>query len=227
MQKSQELSGILLSRVYYKDSDAIYDFLTDSEGRISVYARGVRKKDSKMANFLNLGSVLSLDVKSGKNLAILSSVKSIFLPEGFTYKQLIKLQEILNSSKAICKQGISSKKIYDDLKDVILFFKEFRGDYQHLAFLIKSLSHLGFLSDLRYCSKTQKALVDGQSAFFSNESGICQERQPYSFELNFETLKTLNFLQKAKVKDITKLENSEKYQGELELVLKSLLEEYS
>jgi len=64
--RSDQALGIVLKRVNYGEADRIITFITDSHGKISVMAKGVRKEKSKLAGGIELFSISHLSFIVGK-----------------------------------------------------------------------------------------------------------------------------------------------------------------
>lgn len=66
MSVRYQTKGIVLKRVDYGEADRILTFFTESEGKVSVIAKGVRKPKSKLAGGIELFSVCNLGAIKGK-----------------------------------------------------------------------------------------------------------------------------------------------------------------
>lgn len=64
--KHEQTNGIVLRRINYGEADRIITILTDSHGKITVMARGVRKEKSKLAGGIELFSVSQISFIPGR-----------------------------------------------------------------------------------------------------------------------------------------------------------------
>lgn len=69
--------GIIIKKIDYGEADRILTIFTSGLGKISAIAKGVRKTTSKMGGYLELFNVVDLMLAEGKNLEIVTSVKTI------------------------------------------------------------------------------------------------------------------------------------------------------
>jgi len=73
--KYQKFSGIIINRSIVKDSDRFLTIYTQEDGKISVYARGVRSVKSKRGSQLDLFSHIKFEVFEKNGRLILTSVE--------------------------------------------------------------------------------------------------------------------------------------------------------
>ncbi len=64
--KHEQVLGIVLGRLNYGEADRIITILTDTQGKITVMARGVRKEKSKLAGGIELFSISHISFIPGK-----------------------------------------------------------------------------------------------------------------------------------------------------------------
>ena len=64
--KQISTTGVILSRVNYKEADRILGVITPNYGKVRLMARGVRKIKSKLAGGIELFSISSLNYVNGK-----------------------------------------------------------------------------------------------------------------------------------------------------------------
>ncbi len=84
--KHEQTLGIILKRINYGEADRIITILTNSHGKITVMARGVRKEKSKLAGGVELFSVSQISFIPGKRdigTLVSSRLKT-------HYKQIVK-----------------------------------------------------------------------------------------------------------------------------------------
>ena len=74
--KKYVTSGIILTRINFRDADRIITILTPNYGKLKLIARGVRKIKSKIADSIELFSVSTFTIVQGKKeISILASSK--------------------------------------------------------------------------------------------------------------------------------------------------------
>jgi DNA repair protein RecO (recombination protein O) len=73
--KYQKFSGVIINRHIVKDSDRFLTIYTLEEGKISVYARGVRSIKSKRSSQIDLFSHIKFDIFEKNDHKTLTSVE--------------------------------------------------------------------------------------------------------------------------------------------------------
>lgn len=75
--KYHKLTGVIINRRALKDSDRFLTIYTEEEGKISVYARGIRSIKSKRGSQLDLFSQIKFEVIEQQGRMTLTSVELI------------------------------------------------------------------------------------------------------------------------------------------------------
>lgn len=75
--KYQKFSGIIINRHIVKDADRFLTIYTQEEGKISVYARGVRSVKSKRSSQIDLFSHIKFEIFEKHDHRTLTSVELI------------------------------------------------------------------------------------------------------------------------------------------------------
>jgi DNA repair protein RecO (recombination protein O) len=221
------ITGIILSRTLYKDSDVILNVLTDEEGKVSMLAKGVRKIQSKLKGLLCIGSIHRIDtIKSKGALVIVRGARYVFSPEVYDYEELKVFEKALQLTSHFCQKNQSVQEVFCLLREfIILFEKSKKKDLLSLSYALRTLTGLGFLGDLRYCIQCQEKL-ELKSHFFNKKQGFicfnCLGGTQFS-QVSLAMVKLLAFIQRSSFGDVEQLAVSEKDMEQLWLMVNDII----
>lgn len=196
-----DLHVIVLHKQSYKEHDALVTAFSLEEGKVTLYAKGIHKTQSKLRGFLQLGAILSIEKMSSKgNIPYIQGAKSVFLPEGLSYEDLLIFEEAFILIKQICKQHQKIESVFHLLGAFVSEFQHQKDkDLFFLLFQIQLLTVTGFLGDLRLCTFCRQKFLEQNHYLSVNRGCICSDCAPSFFdglsEVHFNTLKTLVFFQ--------------------------------
>ena len=224
----QQFHGVLLSRVWVKDSDAIVTFFSQEQGKISLYCRGVKKAGSKMGPFLQPGAILIGEtVKTKTSLPLLKSVQGVFQPEIHDYEALTLFQQSLELTKQLCQEDQVIEPVFTLLSKFLPAFCHYKKHQQLLlAFTLKLFSSIGFLGSLKECSTCHTKLEETKHHFSADHGIICSSCGNLEQSIDFDSIKILAFLQSASFEDIEKLRLSESQISSLNLLFKQFRDKH-
>ena len=230
MTSFHNIHGVILKKTLYKDSDAILQILTQEQGKMSFYARGIKKAQSKIGALLQVGNVIELEVIQGKgNMANIKNAKTIFIPEIPHYESLRVFQRSLEITQHICQEAHELPHIFHTLSQFIIEFTHTNSELLSFAYEYKLLKHLGFIGDAKTCSKCHEPLAACEH-FFLPERGIicniCSSEFPYLSKLPLSIIKILIFFQNDSFKNIKKLQISEEEYKVLQFFIITLRKQF-
>lgn len=102
-KEAKNTQGIVLSRTNFGEADRIVTFLTRTDGKVRVIAKGVRKEKSKLAGGIELFSVSDIGYVPGRGeLATLTSSRLITHYNGFL-SDLAKIDFVYAALKLVNK----------------------------------------------------------------------------------------------------------------------------
>lgn len=183
MRKSNEIAceGIVLRVIRYKDSQAIFKFLTPSHGVIQCAVRGMRNKKSNYLgvicnlNYLNLELTRhsNSDIYSLKNAHLISSLANLENYETFKYQcagteMFTKIVNYVEDDYA---------KLFHLLLTFLSYITTVKKNQITIfwRFLIKYYELLGIPFSLNSCSECQRKLSRGIGYSLDNNALICSE----------------------------------------------------
>ena len=151
MSKIRKYSDKLfcLKQIAVGEADAVFIVFSEKEGKISVFAKGIRKIKSKKRGNIIPGFISEVVLYKGQGMPVLleSSLK-----EGFEFlDETQNVSRILFFLKKVLPEAIPEPEIFGEIQDLVK--KEKLDFYAVNKFRIRVLQMLGFLQDLRVCSK--------------------------------------------------------------------------
>lgn len=225
--KYNSINGIILSKTLYKDSNVIFNVLTKEEGRVSLLAKGVRKIQSKLKGLLYIGSIHKIDIINSKgDLAIIRGAKNIFIPEIDDYEELKIFEKALQITSHFCQKDQYVQEIFFLLQEFIILFEKITNKpLLYTSYILKLLTELGFLGDLRYCIQCQEKLEE-KDHYFNTKNGFicinCIEEKHFK-KMSFESIKLIAFLQRSPFKDIDRLTIKNNISRELDEMINGII----
>ncbi len=144
--KYQKLSGIIINRHVVKDNDRFLTIYTQEEGKISVYARGVRSVKSKRGSQLDLFSHIKFELFEKNDRLTLTSVE---LLDGHhvSKKTLANISRLFQIGELVDKltpEHDPHYEVYDLLVTALGNLSRFDTPEYLLRFKKKLLLHLGY-----------------------------------------------------------------------------------
>lgn len=111
MSRSQSTEAIVLRRVNHSEADRVITLLTKDFGRVTVYAKGVRKPKSKLAGGLELCMVSEVSFIASKKSDGLATITSSRMVEYF--EEVVKNYDVLQEIFVLLK-GIDKVSEYEE-----------------------------------------------------------------------------------------------------------------
>jgi DNA repair protein RecO (recombination protein O) len=144
--KYQKLTGIIINRHIVKESDRFLTIYTLEEGKISVYARGVRSVKSKRGSQIDLFSHINFELFEKNDRRTLTSVE---LLNGnhvskTTLSNISRLFQIGELVDALTPEHDPHSEVYDLLVTALENLSRFETEEYLFRFKKKLLELLGY-----------------------------------------------------------------------------------
>lgn len=144
--KYQKYSGIIINRHIVKDADRFLTIYTLEEGKISVYARGVRSVKSKRGSQIDLFSHIKFEIFEKNDHKTLTSVE---LLDGHhisktSLNNISRLFQIGELVDALTVEHDPHEEVYDLLVKALANLSRFETDEYLFRFKKKLLEILGY-----------------------------------------------------------------------------------
>lgn len=194
--------GIILRKTNFGEADQLVSIFTDTEGKIKVKAKGVRRLFSKNRGHLDLFSYSDLVIAKGKELDTLVSASTI---ESFkNIKADLKKTALAYYFAELCDKLTAEKeenrKVFDLLLEVLRFLDKAKLiSIVARYFELNLLAALGYAPELYFCVHCRRKLQP-VSNFFSPKLGgmlcdLCSAKlDSKSLKISPTALKALRIL---------------------------------
>jgi len=144
--KYQKFSGIIINRNIVKDADRFLTIYTLEQGKISVYARGVRSVKSKRSSQIDLFSHIKFEIFEKNDHRTLTSVE---LLDGHhlsktSLSNISRLFQIGELVDALTVEHDPHKEVYDLLVTALANLSRFETEEYLYRFKKKLLAILGY-----------------------------------------------------------------------------------
>ncbi len=148
--KYQKLSGVIINRRILKESDRFLTIYTLEEGKISVYAKGVRSIKSKRGSQIDLFSHIKFELFEKNDRRTLTSVE---LLDGHhisktSLSNISRLFQIGELIDALTVEHDPHAEVYELLVTALANLSRFETDEYLFRFKLKLLYLLGYLHSL-------------------------------------------------------------------------------
>jgi DNA repair protein RecO len=240
MSRNYNVEGVVLKSFNHKDSDKIYTLYTHERGKISVFAKGVRKISSRRAgnldtlnhvvvninertlSFKYLGEVVCKDSFSTIKKDLTSAARGFYISE-LIHRFTDEHQDDTRDAKRIFDLLIKTLRLLDstdvDESHVVNFFE------------ISLIKHLGYEVIFDHCVNCKRAFSDdwffnGNRACFINfDLGgfVCNKCPQGGIPLSAHDALFLNGLSVGKIR--TGLTLSSNFDDIMKMFIKSILDE--
>jgi len=233
--------GIVLKSVKLGEADKIITFFTDSYGKTSAIAKGLRRTKSKFGGRLEPFTHVDLLLCKGKNLDIITQTEIIgSFPE--IRKDLNKITyglAVLDLVDKISVDDEKDKKVFEFLLSSLRTLSKIATniDLFLVAFDLKLLSLFGFMPVLNRCVVCDKSVNFFKEVFFSyGRGGLLCERCNHCFDcqpkwieddmslISFQGAGLLSKLLKAGANDFDEIEVSENLKKEVAAVVQRFID---
>lgn len=144
--KYHKLTGVIINRRALKDSDRFLTIYTEEEGKISVYARGVRSIKSKRGSQLDLFSHIKFEVTEKQGRLTLTSVELLDAHHSNKTKlsNISRLFQIGELVDALTAEHDPNQAVYDLLQTALSHLSQFDTPAYLYRFKVKLLHLLGY-----------------------------------------------------------------------------------
>jgi len=205
-------SGIILRRFNYSDADQILTLLTPDLGKVDILAKGCRRIKSRFCGRVEFFYEVEFSAYSGRSFYYLDDIdlknhRNILDLPPESKNLLFYLAEVTHK---LIQSDQQVDGIYDLLSETIYTISQ-HPDKQILAFhayLIKTLTLLGFLGSWNKCAHSDKKLDLTKNFYHSISDGnlIADTlATPDDIHLRTPLIKWVNYMQQYPLSDVVKV----------------------
>jgi DNA repair protein RecO (recombination protein O) len=165
--------AVVLRRRDHRESDRIYTLLTETQGKVSVVAQGVRKPESKLAGSIESGAVVQVMCIVARTFDRLAGVVVLTPWSAQSAGDIWLRQRYLDAVDALVQDGHADARVFETVKNTMAV-PDRCTPQQHAAALWELLSTLGFSPRVDQCGSCQLPL-DQQVAFAARAQGFVHQ----------------------------------------------------
>lgn len=226
MNETYNTKGIVLNRRDFRENDSLVTFYTQDKGKIDLVVRGTKKSLSKLVGHIEPINHSDVMVVLGRTYNYVGSVFNINVFSGIKndFQNVEIAGKALSVFNKIVKPDHEDRGLYDGLLKFldILDSQSIDKNLFYNFFLLKILTHLGYLPELYNCTKCGKK-IDPTSNFFSSHAGGiicngCGNNREYLY-LSADGIKILRFVVSNELEKFTKLKISDDLKKEVILCI--------
>lgn len=163
--KHLKYEGIIIKIADVKEDDQILTAYTKNDGKISFYAKGLKKPNSKLKQASELGKICDFEIIKSNDLLILTGINELH-PVSYKATDLEFLVVISQITEIIDKlthyDELTDEGIYQVLKQTLLWLGLGNPWVAGKYFEWHMMSLLGYTGELGYCSECNLAFKRGQ-----------------------------------------------------------------
>jgi DNA repair protein RecO (recombination protein O) len=205
--------GFVFKKEDRGESDRVFSIFTDDFGRLDIFAKAIRKNNSKLRGGIDNFFVSEIEFIQGKNKKTLTDAVAIKKFNTFSidlekFKTVNGIGEILEN---FIKGQEKDEKVFMLLWEVMekINTQERRHPLIYYYFLWNTLSLLGYHPEVQNCASCHEKLTP-YNIFFSNKCGgtICKKclgQEDKAQEINSDVVKILRLILKKDWQIISKL----------------------
>lgn len=173
-----QTTGIVIGRTNFGEADRIVRLMTDTHGKISTVAKGVRKIKSRSAGHLELLGEVNVMLAEGKNLDIITSARLSWYPHELAadYLRLERAFTFATMIDRLLEEHQTQPEIYALLAEGLRALNDgLDGPLIELWFKLRLLKGLGYQPELAACSICGESGGEVEYFFSPERGGILDE----------------------------------------------------
>lgn len=206
------LAGFVLKTTKLKETDAILEIFTQTQGKISCYAKGIYSSMSKRRSSLEAMNLIEFNLADGPKNRLLPLLQEVKLISNFS---LIKISESYYAECFLLSEVLTKLLVNHQVQPKIYSLLAIAAQLDHPSLgrefaaylLVKILADLGYLADLKICRRTgEKLNLDQGILALNEEPGFVQLTGSDPIPQMNQILKVLSFWQTSDtLTDFTKI----------------------
>lgn len=158
------VQGLVLRVTVYNDTDAILTLLTRNHGKLSVKARGLRRKNSPLTASCQLLAFGEFTLFENRGKYSINEANSIELFQNLR-KDILKLSlgtYFVQVAEVICQEDIPSPELLSLVLNCLFALSKLdvHTDQVKAAFELRSICYAGYSPDLHGCYRCNNPIPD-------------------------------------------------------------------
>lgn len=227
---SHNTQGIIIKRTNLGEADRILTIFTERFGKIKAIAKGVRKRKSRLAGYLEPYMLIDLQVHEGKTFYIITGAGIV---NGYPIlrSDLKRLSEVYYAAELlneITKEDESHQNIFDLFVEMLNILEKSYDPLILKYFELKLIEFSGFKPELYNCVHCKKRLCPGQNYWDLTEGGVtcadCQSKTKHGKSISDDAIKLLRLIETSDFGHLRQIKAAEKIKIELGRILSNYIE---
>jgi len=211
--KFEKLLGVVLKEVNTNEADKVLTVLSESKGKIMVFAKGARRARNSFVLSTQLLCYSEFVLFKGKDMYYLSSadlIKHFYCIR----EDIIKLTYSAHILE-ICSDGVQENQYSGDVLKLLLntlyiIENSINKSYELIIsiFELKFVSIIGFTPDISECNYCKKVSFNKAYYNFSNNFIVCEDcylNAKRQVPISFGTLEAMKYIIGSTIKNIFKV----------------------
>ena len=224
--------GIILKVFPYSNTSIICNVFTDSHGKLTFIAKGIRKPKNPLLSILQPFNLLELQYYYKKNRSMqLIKEADILISFDDIRKNMQSITlgtQTVNIINRIFEQEYPNEIIFRLIYKTLHKLSSENNKIFFLFFLFHLLKQLGFMPNIHRCHQCNKSFSDQIIFSFSLKSLICiscdsNNFSEFDMKINIETVKILRLIDTTNIDQISELKISSKTLYEIYIFLISFM----
>ena len=208
---SRKLSGFIIKRTNFGESDKILTLFTKEEGKIKVIAKGTRKMKSKFSGHTELMSKANFVISKGKTFGIVTEVdlEENFVGLNLNLKNLKNLYFIIEVIEKSLPEKYPAPELFKLYNDCFYGYKKTgKDELIKLYFISHFLRISGQFPHIKRCVKCSERPIG--KYFFSNMAcGVldinCSKIFPDRKQVDRDFLKLWKYISEESIENISRI----------------------
>lgn len=235
MTSTLNLQAIVLGQEDWREHDALITLYTRELGKLEAVAKGLRKRESKLAAHLEPLTVTEVFLVNGRGLPIVAgSIPQYRFPRNLDVGQVLVAGSIARLANRMTPLEGPDERVYDLLVDTLAAAAEPSiGDQTALLpsiFAWKLLAFSGYRPELKKCLRCQKRSIESAVELHAARGGAVHRAclgpdRATSLPVSAATIKGLSYMVEAPIEDTLRLRATDGVFAEITQAIDALVKE--
>ena len=226
--------GIILKVFPYSNTSVICNVFTDSHGKLTFIAKGVRKPKNPLLSILQPFNLLQLHYyyKKNRSMQLIKEADILISFDNIrnNFSSIIVGSNIINIINRIFEQGYSNEIVFRLIYKTLhrLSDKNDKNKVFFIFFIFHLLKQLGLMPNINRCYLCNSLFLNTGIFSYSLKSLVCSscnghDLSEFNINVNIENIQFLNLIDKTNINEILELSITPKRLYEIYIFLISFM----
>lgn len=227
MENQKKTKGIVIRRFNLNEADQIITVITESEGKVSVLAKGSRRLKSRFCGRLEPFYHVSLNYFQGRDLGHLNEIDivEVYTPLESDLRAKSILFYMAEITAKLVADGQECQEVYALLTDCMSHFEDTHSEIILYAFMVKLLTLLGYMAPWDSCSRSSERINLVYPYYLSTrDASVVRSgyNEPTDPRLTPSVIKWVNYMQKEDFVNLKRVTPSHGEKIEVNFIMQSI-----